>query len=252
MRFCLISILFILIGCRSIDVDWELMNNLDIQELRVVQYRYQKAHHFWPSAKTWDSIKHTNSRFRRFGKLTGDTSMVSYQIQYNPFENSFQSIAINEYLRLADTPGIVSVQIVELILQGNIQLGTRTKLTTYEKKLYHRWERIRVNSRKLLVENPETKKQFAIRIGDHLFASSKIDSLGYVNPVYDSTTKRLNLYPSQEWVLKRINPSDSTIEIQTFGLKKNIRTKDIDFVNLKNKRGKYKIIGIAVDMARNK
>lgn len=253
MRLVII-VFIILTGCRSIEVDFfELERKPEIRKLNEVIYNYRSKKNTWPSQLDWDSLKNTSDYLKRFVNVTlsdnGVSLNVSFKLEYQVFEDPIQSLEVNEDFA---PNGVISMNITDLVLQKNIALGTRTKLTSNEKKQFKEWEKLRKSNRQLTIENIKTKETRNLAVGTHIYIFTQRDSLNYINSRFNPETKQYD-YLQAEWVLSTINTSDSTINVDIYGaglLRKRLKFSEIDSLYLKSSRGTFRITRVN-DTAHN-
>jgi hypothetical protein len=141
------------------------------------------------------------------------------------------------------------MELNNLVLQDNIELGQRTRLTTNEAKQIKKWDRHRIASRQLTIENTKTKERIQIKAGTHIYLYSK-DTL-LVKQVLPSRYGWAN--QKAEWILSTINSSDSTINVDLYGpgvLRRLVKFTSIDSLNVKSISGTFRIVSVD-DTAHN-
>jgi len=256
MRF-LIFIFFILTSCRTIDVDiLELMEKSEIKELNRIIEDYKDERGYWPNDNDINNLRLTNDYLKRFSKITltenSDSSLnIICRLQYKDFEDPIRALNITEVLTPLDSGRYTGkMEFDSLVLQDNIQVGHRSKLTREEKKKVKKWDRLRIEARQLTIENTKTKAGHNIKVGTPIYLFSR-DSTLMTNKDYltnDETNERL------EWIISTINSSDSTMNIDRFGSRRLVKFSDIDSLGLKSRDGKlttFRIVGVN-DTAHNK
>jgi hypothetical protein len=255
MRLLLFSLL-ILTSCRPVEIDaFYLMNKREIRELdrAITNYRNEKG--VWPSEENINNLKPNNHYLRRFSKITltdkSDSSVrIYFRLEYKDFEDPIRLLEVTEDLHLTnkDLSG-ADMRFDNLVVQDNIQLGQRSKLTKDEKRQLKKWQQLRIESRQLTIENTRTKERQNIKVGSHIFVFSK-DSLLAMQEIY---TREGWVNRRAEWILSTINSSDSTVNLDHYSvgiLRRLVTFSDIDSLNVKSIPGTFKIIGVN-DTAHN-
>lgn len=249
MRF-LIIIVVMLTSCKSADIDFfDIMEKREIQELNTIinDHRIEKGN--WPTSGDIENYRLTNNYLKRFSKVVltdnPDSSLnVVFRLQYKDFEDPIRSLDMTEILTPLDSGRYAGkIDLDNLVLQNNIELGRRTRLTKDEKKQYKKWEQLRIASRLLTVENTRTNERLEIKAGSHIYLFSK-DTLLVMQDTY---SKQGWINQRAKWILSTINLSDSTINIDIYGagtLRRLVKFTDIDSLNVESKPGTFRIIGV--------
>jgi hypothetical protein len=157
--------------------------------------------------------------------------------------------------------GLCVSNVTDVTLQPDIQIETensghkiygveqtwiKTRLTPAQRAKFRKWEKARTLHSKLFIQNLESGETKNVRINSIIYISSTVDSLGYMNSHSDSLTGT-TYYTSKAWILKSLNKTDSTLEINDYPNEisaMKIKYTEIKFISAKHLRGRYKVLGI--------
>lgn len=255
MRF-LIFVLALFTSCRPVEIDsFYLMDKREIKELDHIITNYRNEKGIWPSEGDINNLKKSNHYLRRFSKVRltdkSDSSVkIYFRLEYKDFEDPIRLLEVTETLHL-QTNGLSGAELHfdNLVMQDNIQLGRRNKLTKNEKEQLKKWHKLKIASRRLTIENIKTKQRQDIGVGSHIFIFSRDSSL----TKQDVYSKQGWVNQRAEWILSTINSSDSTINIDLYSagiLRRLVPFIDIDSLNVKSIPGTFRIIEVN-DTAHN-
>lgn len=248
----ILFIIVILISCRSIDIDpLDLIRKNEIRELENVIQAYRSENGNWPTSRDIDNLKRTNIYLKRFSKisLTENSDSISLNItstlQYEDFEDAIRSLEFNETVtREPNGQYFGRFQFDNVVLQDNIQIGRSSNLTRAEKKQIRKWNRLRIETRQLTIENTITKEKHNIKVGTPVYFFSQDTTLVMTE---DYSRDEGIIQRRVDWIICTINSSDSTLNIDRPGRRRLVKFSDIDSLGLKSQDGRFftfRIVGV--------
>lgn len=251
MRFLIFIIL--LTSCKSIYISQYghiEIDNKAVRRLNDSVNDYKIKNQKWPTVQYIDSLRLTDMYINRLTRIdlipeNDSTINVDFKLEYIKFENPIQSMEMTESLISKGNHHYrVTIELVSLTLQNGNQLGTRTKLTSREKKLIKKWDRERKKAVQLTLENLKTKKTRSLKIETPIYLFSNKNK--YLS-VEEYRHRIFWKKDQRKWTLTSINASDSTVDIDVKGeplLRTRVKISDIDSLRINSKVEKFKIVGV--------
>lgn len=253
----LIAISIALTSCKSTVIDLiDISEKQEILELNRMINDHKVTTGNWPTSSDIVSFRSSNILLKRFNKIlltdhTDTTVRIAFRLQYEDFEDPIRLLEMTELLRRYDIGRYsANMELDNLVLQDKIEMGQRTRLTTDEAKQIKKWDRYRIASRQLTIENTRTKERIKIKAGSHIYLFSKDTML--IKQVLPSRYGWAN--QRAEWILSTINSSDSTINVDLYHtglLRRLVKLTEIDSLKVKSISGTFRIISVD-DTAHNK